>query len=75
MLTSASGLPKRPWYRHLLYAPGYYTGYGVKTMPGARESIEQGEWSQVSGELRRIAGVVTQEATHVSRMADRLGAR
>jgi N-acetylated-alpha-linked acidic dipeptidase len=75
MLTSASGLPKRPWYRHLLYAPGYYTGYGVKTMPGARESIEQGEWSQVGGELRRIAGVVTQEATHVSRMADRLSAR
>jgi N-acetylated-alpha-linked acidic dipeptidase len=40
-LTSAGGLPKRPWYRHLLYAPGYYTGYGVKTMPAAREAIEQ----------------------------------
>ncbi|MBK7832550.1 MAG: hypothetical protein IPJ56_09480 [Gemmatimonadetes bacterium] len=39
------GLPKRPWYQHALYAPGYYTGYGVKTMPGVREAIEQKEWT------------------------------
>jgi N-acetylated-alpha-linked acidic dipeptidase len=75
MLTSPNGLLKRPWFRHLLYAPGYYTGYGVKTMPGARESIEQGEWTQVGPEINRIAAVIRQEATHVSRLADRLGAR
>ena len=40
-LTDADGLPRRPWYRHLLYAPGFYTGYDVKTMPGVREGIEQ----------------------------------
>src|SRR5262249_52597566 len=40
-LTSAQGLPRRPWYKHVLYAPGVYTGYGVKTMPGVREAIEQ----------------------------------
>ncbi len=73
LLTTASGLPKRPWFRHLLYAPGYYTGYGVKTMPGAREAIEQGDWSQVGGEIRRIADVISTEAAHVSRLADRLG--
>ena len=39
-LIDPDGLPRRPWYRHLLYAPGFYTGYGVKTMPGVRESIE-----------------------------------
>src|SRR5205823_7091113 len=33
-LTDPAGLPRRPWYRHLLYAPGFYTGYAVKTMPG-----------------------------------------
>src|SRR5262249_54359113 len=44
MLLAAGGLPKRPWYQHLLYAPGFYTGYGVKTMPGAREAIEQKQW-------------------------------
>jgi N-acetylated-alpha-linked acidic dipeptidase len=44
LLTSDDGLPGRPWYRHLIYAPGLYTGYGAKTMPGVREAIEQGHW-------------------------------
>ncbi|MEJ0080509.1 MAG: transferrin receptor-like dimerization domain-containing protein [Puia sp.] len=39
------GLPLRPWYKHVLYAPGYYTGYAVKTLPGIRESIEQRKFS------------------------------
>lgn len=43
-LTSAKGLPRRPWYRHLIYAPGFYTGYGVKTLPYIREGIEQNNW-------------------------------
>ena len=71
-LTTMSGLAKRPWYRHLLYAPGFYTGYGVKTMPGAREAMEQGNWHDVDGELRRIAVVLVQEASHVSRVAGML---
>ena len=41
-LSSDEGLPGRAWYRHLVYAPGFYTGYGVKTLPGVREAIEQG---------------------------------
>ena len=71
VLTSMDGLPKRPWYRHLLYAPGYYTGYGVKTMPGAREAIEQGEWNDVDAQIARIAGVLMAEATvaHQAAMA------
>ena len=40
-LTNENGLPRRPWYKHQIYAPGYYTGYGVKTLPGIREAIEQ----------------------------------
>ncbi len=39
-LSDDAGLPKRPWFEHLIYAPGYYTGYGVKTMPGIREAVE-----------------------------------
>lgn len=74
-LTAMSGLAKRPWYRHLLYAPGFYTGYGVKTMPGAREAIDQGNWRDVDGELRRIAEVLMLEAAHVSRAAGILGNR
>ncbi|MBS1241570.1 MAG: Transferrin receptor domain protein dimerization region, partial [Gemmatimonadetes bacterium] len=54
-LTSPQGLPRRPWYRHLLYAPGFYTGYGVKTLPGLREAIEQGQWMEAEAEAARIA--------------------
>jgi N-acetylated-alpha-linked acidic dipeptidase len=45
-LISDNGLPGRPWYRHLIYAPGMFTGYGVKTMPGVREAIEQRRWDE-----------------------------
>jgi N-acetylated-alpha-linked acidic dipeptidase len=61
-LTDAAGLPKRPWYRHLLYAPGYYTGYAVKTMPGVREAIEQKDYDAVEGEVVRIAAALTRMA-------------
>jgi N-acetylated-alpha-linked acidic dipeptidase len=44
--TSGDGLPGRPWYRHLLYAPGLLTGYGAKTLPGVREAIEGGRWDE-----------------------------
>jgi N-acetylated-alpha-linked acidic dipeptidase len=43
-LTRAEGLPIRPWFRHQVYAPGFYTGYGVKTLPGVREALEQRDW-------------------------------
>ena len=71
-LSNAAGLARRGWYRHLLYAPGYYTGYGVKTMPGAREAIEQGSWTEADGELKRIADVLGAEALHVARAAGML---
>ena len=73
LLTSDQGLPKRPWYRHLLYAPGLYTGYGVKTMPGVREAIEQGEWDAVDAQEGRIAEALNREAASVSQAAAMLG--
>ncbi len=54
-LTDPEGLSNRPWFRHLLYAPGFYTGYGVKTMPGIREAIEQKEWDLAEKEIVRLA--------------------
>ncbi len=57
-LTHGDGLPGRPWFRHLVYAPGFYTGYGVKTLPGVREAIEQQQYSTVAGEVERLAGVL-----------------
>jgi N-acetylated-alpha-linked acidic dipeptidase len=61
-LTTPDGLSRRPWYVHLIYAPGYYTGYGVKTLPGIREAIEQGEWSSVGPEIARASAALTREA-------------
>ena len=51
-LLTADGLPRRPWYRHTIYAPGYYTGYGVKTLPGIREAIEQRNWEEARQQIR-----------------------
>jgi N-acetylated-alpha-linked acidic dipeptidase len=61
-LTDDAGLPKRPWYRHLLYAPGFYTGYAVKTMPGVREAIEQKEYAGAEVEIVRVAKALEREA-------------
>nr|AIA18407.1 Transferrin receptor-like dimerisation domain protein [uncultured bacterium] len=68
-LTSTDGLRNRPWYVHMLYAPGFYTGYGVKTIPGVREAIEQGQWQDVDREIARAAAAVEREATLVSGLA------
>ena len=61
-LIDEAGLPKRPWYRHLLYAPGYYTGYAVKTMPGVREAIEQKEYGEADAEIGRVAKALERES-------------
>jgi len=45
-LTNDDGLPGRPWFKHLIYAPGVFTGYGAKTMPGVREAIEARRWDE-----------------------------
>ena len=71
-LTSTEGLKNRPWYVHMLYAPGFYTGYGVKTIPGVREAIEQGEWQDADREIARAAAAVEREATLVSGIASTL---
>ena len=61
-LTDDAGLPKRSWYRHLLYAPGFYTGYAVKTMPGVREAIEQKQYREAETEIARVAKALEREA-------------
>ncbi len=54
LLTDA-GLPRRPWFKHSLYAPGFYTGYGVKTVPGVREAIEQKNWAETKEQISEVA--------------------
>jgi len=57
-LLSDNGLPRRPWYRHAIYAPGFYTGYGVKTLPGIREAIEQRNWKEAQEQIEIAAAVL-----------------
>lgn len=68
-LTDESGLPGRPWYRHHIYAPGFYTGYGVKTLPGVREAIEERQFELVAGEVDAAAAVITNAAARVRELA------
>lgn len=68
-LTSEEGLPGRPWYIHLIYAPGYYTGYGVKTLPGVREAIEQRQFDRVEPEINLLGKTLDKFSTFVEQMA------
>ena len=58
-LLSEKGLPRRPWFRHQIYAPGFYTGYGVKTLPGVREGIEQRQWQETEQQIGQLAEALT----------------
>jgi N-acetylated-alpha-linked acidic dipeptidase len=66
-LGTKEGLPGRPWYRHQIYAPGYYTGYGVKTLPTVREAIEQREWKKVAGNVEVLARTIEGVAKEIDR--------
>jgi N-acetylated-alpha-linked acidic dipeptidase len=66
-LTDPRGLPGREWYQHMLYAPGIYTGYGVKTLPGIREAIEERRWD----EANQYVGVVSRALNAYSWQLDR----
>jgi N-acetylated-alpha-linked acidic dipeptidase len=68
-LASPEGLPGRPWFQHLIYAPGQYTGYGVKTIPGVREAIEQKKWKEAEEQIVRAANALQDEATLVDSAA------
>jgi N-acetylated-alpha-linked acidic dipeptidase len=65
-------LPGRPWYKNALYAPGIFTGYGVKTVPGVREAIEQKNWQQATEQIAIVAGVLQKEADAINTAASAL---
>jgi len=65
VLTRADGLSGREWYKHHIYAPGFYTGYGVKTIPGVREAIEQREFDAVAGQIAIAADVLNDMSARI----------
>lgn len=58
-LTDEEGLPLRPWFKHLIYAPGLNTGYAAVVFPGVLDAIEQGDSTQVQTEIDRLAAAFT----------------
>jgi N-acetylated-alpha-linked acidic dipeptidase len=72
LLTRDSGLEGRPWYKHHIYAPGFYTGYGVKTIPGVREAIEQREYEKVEPQIEIAADVLNLMTERIKLLADRI---
>ena len=68
-MTREQGLPGRPWYKHHVYAPGFYTGYGVKTLPAVREAIEERRWPEVEPQIAVAAEVLTALSRAMSRGA------
>ena len=72
-LLYAHGLPGRDWYKHLIYAPGLYTGYGVKTLPGVREAIEQNHWDEVHQYVVLTAAALTAYCDRLDHAATLLG--
>ena len=65
-LLTTAGLPRRPWYKHTIYAPGFYTGYGVKTIPGVREAIEQRDWKEAQDQIEIAAKAISRLAEHLN---------
>jgi N-acetylated-alpha-linked acidic dipeptidase len=72
-LTRDAGQPTRPWYKHMIYAPGAYTGYGVKTLPTVREALEQEDWKQAEEQIPIVAKVLVDEAGLIDTVAGLLG--
>ena len=72
LLTRDAGLDGRPWYKHHIYAPGFYTGYGVKTIPGVREAIEQREYDKVGPQIDIAADVLNGMADRIATLTNML---
>ena len=71
-LADSAGLPRRPWFRHLVYAPGAYTGYGVKTMPGIREAVEARRTAEAQDQAARVAQAIDRYAVAIRVAAEAL---
>jgi N-acetylated-alpha-linked acidic dipeptidase len=72
-LVAADGLPGRPWTKHLIYAPGTYTGYGASTLPGVREALEAGRFDEAKQQLGVLAQALNDEAVFIEGLASQAG--
>ena len=61
------GLPRRDWFKHMIYAPGFYTGYGVKTLPAIREGLEQRRWDEVDFFINEVAKALNRASERINK--------
>ncbi len=66
------GLPERPWFRHQVYAPGAYTGYGAKPIAAVREYMDQEKWKEAEAQVPIVGDVLENVATAIGKAADDL---
>jgi len=66
------GLPERPWFRHQVYAPGAYTGYGAKPIAAVREYMDQEKWKEAEAQVPTVGDVLENVATAIGKAADDL---
>ncbi len=64
-MLAETGLPRRPWFEHAFYAPGFYTGYAAKTLPGVREAIEAGNWQEAADKENVLVDVIRNLTTQI----------
>ncbi|MCA1584364.1 MAG: M28 family peptidase [Acidobacteria bacterium] len=72
-LGNEKGLPRREWFRHQVYAPGFYTGYGVKTLPQIREGIEEGQWDDAREGVAQVTAAIRGLSEQIERATAALG--
>ena len=72
-LTLEKGLPRRPWYKNMIYAPGFYTGYGVKTLPGIREGLEERKWDEVDLYILEVSKAIERASNKIKKAALLIG--
>ena len=65
-MTHPDGLPRRPWFQNMIYAPGFYTGYGVKTLPGIREGLEERNWDEVYKYIEEVAKALDRASAKIN---------
>jgi N-acetylated-alpha-linked acidic dipeptidase len=71
-LLSAAGLPRREWFKHQIYAPGFYTGYGVKTLPGVREALEEKNWVEAAEQVKVVSHTLDGMTAQIETAAKKL---
>ena len=69
---SEKGLPERPWFKHQVYAPGAYTGYGAKPLAAVREYMDKKQWKDADAQVPYVAKVLEEAASAIDKVAEQL---